>query len=178
MIGLSILKQDRKCTYKKNNLACSRNHCSSRKAVSIRHSECVCVCVSFVIQHAMRMRSMTMSTVTCLALPYFSTLSHKRHDFRGGVIEHKMCVLIFSTTFVWNISHPKKNSGRYHSYLLTYLLTPWSRVLLEKLPGSAASQEIPPIFGTRRFLTVLTSACHLSLSWANSIQSPLPEDPS
>ena len=28
-------------------------------------------------------------------------------------------------------------------YLLTYLLTPWSRVFLEKLPGSAASQEIP-----------------------------------
>ena len=27
--------------------------------------------------------------------------------------------------------------------LLTYLLTPWSRVLLEKLTGSAASQEIP-----------------------------------
>jgi len=27
--------------------------------------------------------------------------------------------------------------------LLAYLLTPWSRVLLEKLTGSAASQEIP-----------------------------------
>ena len=31
-------------------------------------------------------------------------------------------------------------------YLLTYLLTPWSRVLLEKLTGSAAGQEIPRIF--------------------------------
>ena len=59
-------------------------------------------------------------------------------------------------------------------YILTYLLTPWSRVLLEKLTGSAASQEIPCIFGTRRFVTVLTSARHLSLSWANSIQSPQP----
>ena len=29
------------------------------------------------------------------------------------------------------------------TYLLTYLLTPWSRVLVEKLTGSAASQEIP-----------------------------------
>jgi hypothetical protein len=27
----------------------------------------------------------------------------------------------------------------------TYLLTPWSRVLLEKLTSSAASQEIPCI---------------------------------
>ena len=29
--------------------------------------------------------------------------------------------------------------------LLTYLLTPWSRVLLEKLTGFAANQEIPRI---------------------------------
>jgi len=47
--------------------------------------------------------------------------------------------------------------------IISYLLTPWSRVLLEKL-FSAASQEIPRIFGTRRFLTVPTSARHLSLS--------------
>ena len=53
--------------------------------------------------------------------------------------------------------------------LLTYLLTPWSRVLREKLTGSAASQEISRIFGTRRFITVPTSARHLSLSWANFI---------
>ena len=31
------------------------------------------------------------------------------------------------------------------TYLLTYSLTPWSRVLLEKLTGSATSQEIPRI---------------------------------
>ena len=48
--------------------------------------------------------------------------------------------------------------------ILTYLLTPWSRVLLEKLTGSAASQEIPRFFGTRRFIIILTSARHLSLS--------------
>ena len=56
----------------------------------------------------------------------------------------------------------------------TYLLTPWSSVLLEKLTGSAASQEIPRFFGTQRFITVLTSAHHLFLSSANSIQSPQP----
>ena len=50
-------------------------------------------------------------------------------------------------------------------YIITYLLTPWSRVLLEKLTSkSAASQEIPLIYGTRKSLTVPTSARHLSLS--------------
>jgi len=38
----------------------------------------------------------------------------------------------------------------YLDYNITYLLTPRSRVLLEKLTGFAASQEIPRIFGTRR----------------------------
>jgi hypothetical protein len=57
---------------------------------------------------------------------------------------------------------------------ITYLPTPWSKVLLEKLTGSAPSQEITSIFGTRKFLAVFTSAHHLSLSCANSIQSPKP----
>jgi hypothetical protein len=43
----------------------------------------------------------------------------------------------------------------------TYLLTPWRRVLLEKLTGFAASQQIPRIYGTRKFITVLTSAINL-----------------
>jgi hypothetical protein len=45
-----------------------------------------------------------------------------------------------------------------------YLLTPWSRVLLEKLTSDfAASQEISRIYGTRKSLTVPTSARHLSV---------------
>ena len=60
------------------------------------------------------------------------------------------------------------------SKIFTYLLTPCSTVLLEKLTVSAVSQDIPRIFGTRRFITLLTSARQLSLSWANSIQSPQP----
>jgi hypothetical protein len=59
--------------------------------------------------------------------------------------------------------------------LLTYFLTPWSRINLEKLTVNfAASQEIPRIYATRKSLTAPTSARHLSLSWANSIQSPQP----
>ena len=34
---------------------------------------------------------------------------------------------------------------KYKSHVYTYLLTPWSRVLLEKLTGFEANQEIPYI---------------------------------
>jgi len=37
------------------------------------------------------------------------------------------------------------------TYLLIYSLTPWDRVLLEKLTGSAASQEIPRILWNTKF---------------------------
>ena len=43
------------------------------------------------------------------------------------------------------IGHWVFPSSSVTSILHTYLLTPWSRVLLEKLTGSAASQEIPRI---------------------------------
>ena len=57
---------------------------------------------------------------------------------------------------------------------LTYFLTPWSRVLLEKLTGSQLVKKFPTFYGTRRFITAFTSARHLSLSWARSIQSMPP----
>ena len=56
------------------------------------------------------------------------------------------------------------------TYLLTYLLTPWCRVLLEKLTGLQLVKKFPAFHGTQRFITALTSVCHLSLSWASPIQ--------
>jgi hypothetical protein len=50
------------------------------------------------------------------------------------------------------------------TYLLTYLLTPWSRILLEKLTGLQLVKEFPAFYGTRKFITEFTNACHLSQS--------------
>src|SRR5215470_2417240 len=60
------------------------------------------------------------------------------------------------------------------TYLLTYLLTPWCRVLLEKLTGLQLVKKFPAFYGTRRLITALTSIRHLSLSWASPIQSTYP----
>jgi hypothetical protein len=52
------------------------------------------------------------------------------------------------------------------TYVLTYLLTPRCRVLLEKLPGSQIVKKFPAIYGARRFITTFTSTRHLPLSRA------------
>ena len=58
--------------------------------------------------------------------------------------------------------------------ILTYLLTLWSRVLLEKRSCLQLVKKFPAFYGNWRFLTAFTSARHLSLSWASSIQSTPP----
>jgi hypothetical protein len=45
-------------------------------------------------------RECAMLSAASLAPQYFSTLSHKRNNFLKNVTEHKMCILIFSTTFI------------------------------------------------------------------------------
>ena len=59
-------------------------------------------------------------------------------------------------------------------YLLIYLLTPWSRAILEKLNGFRLVKKFPAFYGTRRFITAFTSARHLALSWASSVESITP----
>ena len=78
--------------------------------VRVRASACswvyTCVCVgetapacafarvALLIQYATLFRHLSAASS---APPYFLTLSHKRHDFRQNVTEHKMCVFLFPT---------------------------------------------------------------------------------
>ena len=56
------------------------------------------------------------------------------------------------------------------TYNSPYLLTPYSRILPQKLTGSQLVKRFPSFYVTRSFITASTSARHLSLSWASSIQ--------
>ena len=72
------------------------------------------------------------------------------------ILGHENLLTAVLMSVITRISFRAKSNLLYYSIYYTYLLTPWSSVLHEKLTGSAASQEIPRIFGTRRFLTVPT----------------------
>ena len=90
----------------------------------------------------MRMRH----TVIC-GLPrstIFSILSHKRHDFPKNVSEHKMCVFIFSTRFLWHISHSKNKCARYDKKCLMVFIpsTRHSYPILIKLEFSGQFFEV------------------------------------
>ena len=60
--------------------------------------------------------------------------------------------------------------------LLTDWLTPGSRGLLKKTTGFQLVKKFLAFYGTRRFIAAFTSARHVFLSWASSIQS-IPSHP-
>ena len=111
-----------------------RNHCCRGKAIIINYNECVCS-----LSYPACKGHAPYFIVNCDLSDYHSLL-HKRHDFRGGVTGHKMCVLILSTIFFfWNISHSKRNPARYHNctyctvqYIGLHVKYPFFFVLLMK----------------------------------------------
>jgi hypothetical protein len=91
----------------------SCKYCRREKAiivcVCVRAWDCVRAC-SLIYPHA---KLVPPPYVASLATPLFPTLSLKRQSFRKKkVTDHKMCVLISSTTFTWNIAHSRKNLAR------------------------------------------------------------------
>jgi hypothetical protein len=50
------------------------------------------------------------------------------------------------------------------TYLITYLLSRWIRVLLEKTTGSQPVKKFPAFYGTQRSIIAFTSTRHISLS--------------
>ena len=85
--------------YTHKNQALSSSHCCSTKATSIKYSECVSI--ALIIRHAKRVRRIILSSLVSLSLPHFSTISHKRRDFRGGGDKNKKKMLLNIKCVFW-----------------------------------------------------------------------------
>ena len=91
-----------------NTEAPSRNHSCSGIAIIITYSACVCVALGTSIHYTCAI----LQSVGCPALSFFHIISYMAL-FSKNFIEHKMCVSIFSTNFVWNIFRFKEKWARY-----------------------------------------------------------------
>ena len=136
-------------TFRYGAMACKRH------AFTTKNHAGFCLYIDIFVIHVLQ----------CLKL-----LTHGRHLIQ--------CLFLLTSQFLY--ASTKKLNSRVCSVnclltcLLTYLPTPWSRALLEKLTGSQPVKKFPAFYGTRMFITAFTSARHLSLSWTSLIQSILP----
>ena len=113
----------------------------------------------------------TVQSVLCMLYIIFWKISFTL-TFSESVIT--ITTLCNSNYFLNLVEIMGLTQGHMNTNITLYLLTPWCRVLLEKLTGLQLVKKLPAFHGTRRFITVLTSVRHLSLSWASPIQSIYP----
>jgi len=92
-------------------------------------------------------------------------MSNKSWTFRKLKMSPLHCLEISGTQYRVKPHYiaKERNFSYTAAYLLTYLFTPWSRIL-EKLTGSQLVKKLPAFYGTRMFIIVFTSSRHLFLS--------------
>jgi len=108
--------------------------------------------------HTMRNSS---GQTTTQRIPVFSNMTLRRWGSGFRRVDGTCCV------------HSQGSSGPGRKLLpcqvrrqgvANYVLTPWSRVRLEKLTGFWLLNKFPAFYGTRRFIIAFTCARHLPLS--------------
>jgi hypothetical protein len=94
------------------------------------------------------------------------------------VVQRLLCIVSLLNTVVLltgPVADLFPNGRRWTKWLMIMniitILTSWSRVLLDKLASSQLVKKFLAFYGSWRFITTFTGACHLSLSWARSFQS-------
>jgi hypothetical protein len=90
--------------FKRNIEARSENHCLFGKSIYITYSDSVFMDLGIQYVNACAVlychpRRIVLSSVAFQAVPYFSTLSDTRHEFRENIIEYRMCVLTCPKNF-------------------------------------------------------------------------------
>jgi len=78
--------------------------------------------VALVIQHAKRMRYIIVPLVACHSLPYFSTLSHKRHGFLKQIFHIKLCF-----DFIYNFHLKQFSFSKDFSHICAHVLVQGTR---------------------------------------------------
>ena len=103
----------------------------------------------------------------------------RQHDTRTGVFLEQFGILLSAsfhqtlpTLLHLHATLTRRKRGK--TFEKMYLLTPWCRVLLEKLTGFQLVKKFPAFHRNRRFITALASVRQPSLSWASPIQSLYP----
>jgi len=76
------------------------------------------VCVTLGIHHAMHLHRIVICSLS--DSKYFSTLSHKWQIFLKPIIDHKMSVFIFSTTFVQNMLILRRKEQDDQKFILAF----------------------------------------------------------
>jgi len=86
----------------------------------VLHNLSVCICS---LRYPECNTHAILQSVACIALQYFSRLSHKRYYFRKELLNiRKMRISSFSTNFAGNIFHSKKNRVRYDKNCLLFFM--------------------------------------------------------
>ena len=102
-----------------------------------------------------------------------STLS-----FLAPVWYYSICVERFSSRYHNTKIEVRVTLSAWCGNTKFYLLTPWSRVLLENRTGSQLVKNFSTFYGTRMFITAFTSARQMPMSWVRLIQSITPHSTS
>ena len=116
-----IFKHDRQCTY---NVTLRRVRATIVAVENNKYYICrVCVC-----SHECPACNANAPYCSLWHVRLYHILPHylihgKRQDFRREKkLPNTKCVLIFYTSFVWNISHSRKNSARYNNKCISVII--------------------------------------------------------
>jgi hypothetical protein len=104
----------------------------------------------------------------------FPIYGDQRRNMASAVMEGYGLVVDFNNITTEPLTWAIQEAIELPKYVLTYLLTPWCRVLPEQVTGLQLVKKFPAFHGTRRFITTLKSVRHLYLPRASPIQSIYP----
>ena len=98
-------------------------------------------------------------------------LQQRWHHWQKSGQREKMVIWEFTDVFQ---QHSALLNQWNRNKKMNKILTPWRTVFLDKLTGPKLVKNFPAFYGTRRFITAVTKARTLSLTWNRSVQSMPP----